>query len=107
MRECTEEKHTHLKYTGKRRLSLKEPVSIVPQWYTSSHLQVTINIVPKERKAVAGMERTQGSNLKLLYVQKLRGSLPNSSSGLQKIRPPEETASFYCSILTLALLLLE
>ena len=68
LRQCTEEKHIHLKYIGKEKAVLEGGSSLVPQWYTSSHLQkVTISMVPEGRKAVAGMEGIQGGNFKLLY----------------------------------------
>lgn len=62
---------------GKEKAVLEGGSSLFPQWYIISHLQkATIGMVPKGRKAVAGMERTQGSNFKLLrseYVQKSTG----------------------------------
>lgn len=58
----------HLKHMGKDKAVLEGGSSLVPQWYTSSHLQkVTISMVPEGRKAVAGMGRNQGSSFKLLY----------------------------------------
>lgn len=87
LRPCTQEKCTHIKYMEKEKAVLEGGSSLVPQWYTSSHLQnmESLSTVSKRRKAVAGMQRTQGSNFKLLhseYVQKSTEWLLNIRSGL-------------------------
>ena len=62
LRQCTEEDHIHLQYTGKEKVVLEGGNSLVPRLQ-----KVTISMVPEGRKAVTGMERTQHGNFKLSY----------------------------------------